>query len=550
MHFNPADIQTIGIGLAAFLSTLVAIFIFFSARKERLGRAMGIMTAAVAVWSWFGFLYEVVSDLALARELRVVSVMGIAWISMAMIHFSLSYLEERVPLSRRTRNMMLFIVAGGAFLTLALINDLFGGRLVVGDLLLPTDQALAPNAGPLFSIVVAYYASCVAISAAVLARRARAGADAGDRHQAELIFLTLPIALTLGGTRFAPWYGFDFQPLLGAFGVPLFAFVALYSIKRYKLFNAEVAAAQLLIFALWTFTFFRMLLNLESETAIFDVGFFVAVLALGVFLLRSITIEIRSQKQLGQLTLERAKSEFITIAAHQLRTPLTTVRWAFNLLLSKDTEALSGSQRDLLRQGNSAANTMTLIVNDLLNAARFSGGAPSFDMEPGDVRDAVRAGANLFEEAAGNKHVSFTLDLPPVPLKTVYDRGKLAFAIENLIDNAIKYTQSGGSVSVRASGEGNVILVRVTDTGIGIPDADRAHLFEKFFRGESAARVAPDGSGLGLFMTKSIIEGHGGTVSIVSGAGGPSTSLNVARDASLGTGGTSATVTLPVVSAV
>src|SRR3989338_4716347 len=148
MHFDPADVQTIGIGLAAFLSTLIAIFIFLSARKERLGRTMGIMLAAIAVWSWFGFLYEIVSDLALARELRVVSVMGIVWIGVAIVNFSISYLEERTRLVQ-TKGLLFFIIAGGALLTSVLVGDLFGGRLIVGDLLFPADQVLAPHAGPL-----------------------------------------------------------------------------------------------------------------------------------------------------------------------------------------------------------------------------------------------------------------------------------------------------------------------------------------------------------------------------------------------------------------
>ena len=529
MHFNPADIQTIGIGLAAFLSTLIALFVFLSARAERLGRTMGMMLGAIAVWSWFGFLYEIVSDLALARELRVVSVMGIVWIGVATVNFSVSYLEEHIHLGRWIRNMFFFIIASGALLTLVLIGDLLGGRFIVGDLFSPTDQVLAPNAGPLLAVVIAFYTFCILISGILLAARARTSIDKADRQQAQLIFSSLTIALVLGGTRFAPWYGFDFQPILGALAAPLFAFVAFYSIKRYKLLNVEVAAAQLLIFTLWAFTFFRMLLNLGNETVMFDIGFFFAVLVLGIFLLRSIVTEIRSQKQLAQLTIEHAKSEFVTIAAHQLRTPLTTIRWTFNLLSSESTEVLSKDQRDLVQRGNSATNSMTLIVNELLNVARISGGVLHFDMEPGDVREAVRASTNIFEEIAQNKKIKFTYDLPPSPLHATYDRGKLALAIENLLDNAIKYTLSGGSVSLRAVREDNNILITITDTGIGISVDNQPHVFEKFFRGESAMLIAPDGSGLGLFMTKSIIEGHDGTISLPSPPGG----------------GTIATITLP-----
>ena len=89
LHFNPADIQSIGIGLAAFLATVLTAFVFISARHERLGRPMWITLAACTVWAWFGFLYHVVPGLSLAREMRVVSVMGIAWISMSQMNFCL-----------------------------------------------------------------------------------------------------------------------------------------------------------------------------------------------------------------------------------------------------------------------------------------------------------------------------------------------------------------------------------------------------------------------------------------------------------------------------
>ena len=511
MHFNPADVQTIGIGLAAFLSTLISIFIFLSAHKERLGRAMATMLAMIAIWSWFGFFYEIVSDLALARELRVVSVMGIVWLSVATIHFACVYLEERKNIGLWGRGARLFGDIGAALLTLALVADLFGGRYVVGNLVLPTNQVLAPNAGPLMALVIVYYALCILISALLFAARARAGTDTSDRRQAELIFSSLIVALVLGGTRFAPWYGFDFQPLVGGLAAPLFAFAAFYSIKRYKLFNVQVAAAQLLIFAIWTFTFFRILLNASTGSWIPDAVLFCAVLLLGVFLLQSIIKEIRVQKELAQLTIEHVKSEFITVASHQLRTPLTAVRWIFTLL---SQETLSDKQRELITRGSSATNNMVLIVNDLLSVARMSEGSTDLFIEPGDVSDAVRAGGVLFEDAAKDKNIRLTFDLPASPLQARFDRGKLALVIENLIDNAVKYTPNGGSVTVRAGSEKGKMFVSVTDTGIGIPSDEQARLFEKFFRGKSAIQMFPNGSGLGLFIAKHIIDGHHGSLTI------------------------------------
>jgi len=405
MHFNPADIQTIGVGLAAFLAALTTIFIFFSARDERLGRAMLLLIASATVWSWFGFLYEIVPSIALAREMRVISVIGIVWMSMTEINFALVYLEERIKIGWKGRIAQFFGVGVGTLLTILLIGDLFGGRLIVGDLTLPPDQVLAPDAGPLLAIVIAFYAFAIAISGVLLAMRARAGINKSDRRQAEIIFASIVLALAFGGTRFTPWYGVEYPPFLflAAGAAPLFIFAAFYSIKRYNLLNVEIAVAQLLIFALWAFTFFRILLDPTARILSLDGVFFIAVLVLGIFLLRSIATEIRSQKELAQLTIERVKSEFVMIATHQLRTPLAAIRGTFDLLSSKDHESLSSDQRELIRRGSGATNSMLLIVNDLLDVARLSGGTSHLVIEPGDVRDAVRAGGVLFEEAANHK---------------------------------------------------------------------------------------------------------------------------------------------------
>lgn len=519
MMFNPADIQTIGIGFAAFLVTLIAIFIFLSARKERVGKAMFLMMMAVALWSWFGFFYGIVPDFLLARLLRVISVIGIVWIGVTSIYFSLTYLSERRSIGSFGSSLFTLILAMGTALTLLLVGDLFGSERVIGALTVPATLALAPEAGYLFPAIIIFYAVCTVITGVLLALRTRASVDSPDRLQANLLFSSLTLGLVLGGTRFLPWYGIIFHPLLGALAVPLFIFSALYSIKRYRLLNIEVAAAQLFVFALWAFTFFRLLLDRTRKDFVIDSTFFFGVVILGVLLLRSILMEIRFQKQLSDLTFERVKSEFVTVAAHQLRAPLQTVSQTFLALGTTGDMTLSEKQRALVNAGSSAANALTLIMDDLLDTERISHGAMHFHMEAGDIREAVLASSNIFLDTAKEKGLAYTIDLPQTPLQAVFDRGKLAFAIESLIDNAVKYTKEGGSVSVRALQKDGHVLISIVDTGIGIPKKDQRRVYEKFFRGKSAKELVPDGTGLGLYLAQNIAHGHGATLSVTSEEG-------------------------------
>ena len=526
-QFDPAHIQEIGIGVAAFLATTLMVFVFLSARNEKLGRPMWLTLLACTVWAWFGFLYHIVPDIWLAREMRVISVMGIVWISMTEMHFTAVYLSERVPIGRLVSAVRMGVLIAGSVLTALLFADLFGTRFVVGSLSLPPDQVLAPEAGPLMLVLVLYYSVSTALAGVFLAWRAHAGIDRSDRLQALLLGTSMTVGLALGGTRFTPWFGFDFYPLVGGLGFPLFSFAALYSIQRYHLLNVQVAAAQILVFALWTFTFFRALINPSLRAALPDIGLFLTVLVLGVFLLRSVVAEMRTQRELARLTVDRMKSEFITIAAHQLRTPLSAVRWTFSLLLNDSATPLAGAQREIAEKGARAADNMMALSNDLLNVARISNSTFSFDIEPGDIRDVVTLAVGLLEEPARKRNIQLSAHVPSSLPAVEYDGGKLAFALENLIDNAIKYTPKGGDVSVDVKDSAGNVVITVRDTGIGIQPAEQSRLFERFFRGAEAVRMSPDGSGLGLFIAKTIVEGHGGKITLFSNGRGATATITL-----------------------
>jgi signal transduction histidine kinase len=516
--FNPADIQAVGVGFAAFLASLLSIFIFLSARREKLGRPMWHILAASSAWAWFGFFYHIIPDLWLAREMRVLSVIGIVMMTILEFPFALAYLSERVEPGAMLRRAIWAVYAIGAVLIGLLASDLFGTNFVVGELTASPSVVLAPQAGPWMAVLVAYYALCISSAGALIAWRARVAEDDADRRRALILFSSMTIGFALGGTRFTPWFGFDFYPLVGDMGFPLFAFAALYVVSRYRLLNLQVAAAQVLVFVLWAFTFFRLLLDKSLQAALPDIGLFAAVLVLGIFLLRAVVGEVRTQHELAKLTLEKAKSEFVTIAAHQLRTPLSAVRWSLGLLRSSTT--LGADDRDIVEKGAEAADNMMYIVGDLLNVARMEGGKMQFDMTQSDLREVARTAVDVLSEAAKAKNVSVALEIPQDPVLATFDHDKMVMVAENLLDNAIKYTPKGGAVTIAVSGEPGGCRIRVTDSGIGIIKEESAHLFERFYRSDRAKRMFTDGSGLGLYIVRTILDGHHGKVALEPGASG------------------------------
>ena len=213
----------------------------------------------------------------------------------------------------------------------------------------------------------------------------------------------------------------------------------------------------------------------------------------------------------------RLKDQFVGLVSHELRTPLTAVLGYVELLLD-GTEELTDDQREYLDIIDRNARRQLRLVSDLLLSAQVDAG--TFAISPTDVDAAVVARASLASAApsAGAAGVTLADDVRPAPLRA--DAVRLGQAIDNLVSNALKFTPSGGTVRVSVEpGDDGGAVVAVSDTGIGIPPDELAHLTERFYRASTATRRAIPGVGLGLSITRAVVEAHGGTVRIASTVG-------------------------------
>lgn len=219
--------------------------------------------------------------------------------------------------------------------------------------------------------------------------------------------------------------------------------------------------------------------------------------------------------------LDHVKSEFVSIAAHQLRTPLTGIRWSYQAVLGEEHENLKPEQRKLLESGLGATLRMIDLVNDLLSVARIEEGKFGIRLKKQPFMPLLERFAARFAEQARAKGVAFVFDAPrdaPFP-DAAFDEEKLGLVLDNLLDNALKYTEPGGKVVFRAFREDGHVGMEITDTGIGIPASQLHRMFTKFFRADNALRLHTSGTGLGLYVVKNIVEKHGGTVKVNSDEG-------------------------------
>lgn len=211
------------------------------------------------------------------------------------------------------------------------------------------------------------------------------------------------------------------------------------------------------------------------------------------------------------------KTDFIAIAAHQLRTPLSAVRWALDLVLDEGGQNLTTKQRHMLTKGRESAFHIIQLVNDLLNVDRIEHEVTDLHYELVEVCQLLADIIDTAQSEAVQRSITIQQGFALTDCANVWaDPSRLTIALTNIMHNALRYTQNGGAINVDLSTTDQYVCIRISDTGIGIPEEYQEKLFTKFYRAPNAVRYVPNGSGLGLYLAREIIRRHAGTITLVS----------------------------------
>jgi PAS domain S-box-containing protein len=239
----------------------------------------------------------------------------------------------------------------------------------------------------------------------------------------------------------------------------------------------------------------------------------------------------------AERVVEQMKSDFVTTVSHELRTPLTSIYGFAETLLRQDVLFGEEERRVFLGYIASESERLTTIVDQLLNVARLETGDLQVNLAPTDIRAVVSDVVQTAEQAPTANGYRFVVELPDGPLDAEADGDKLRQILANLVDNALKFSPDGGTVTVAARANGEVAEIRVVDEGVGIPEEEQRRIFTKFYRADATMRDPTNtGTGLGLFIAHGLVSAMGGRIWVDSSEGAGSSfafELPLAHDAAL-----------------
>jgi two-component system, NtrC family, sensor histidine kinase KinB len=214
---------------------------------------------------------------------------------------------------------------------------------------------------------------------------------------------------------------------------------------------------------------------------------------------------------------DRARTNLVATLSHELKTPLTSLALSAELL-ERGKENLDTKQSELIAAINEDLARIRYLAEDLLNLARGETGAITVRSVPVDIKELVRAVTRTFALQFEQKHVALTTGVDAVMSSVRADPVKLSWVLSNLIANGLRYTQSGGSVSISTESRNGTLRVKVADTGPGIPSQIRDYLFERYAQW-TVNGAAPGSAGVGLAIAKEIVDAHGGRIFVESTVG-------------------------------
>lgn len=349
-----------------------------------------------------------------------------------------------------------------------------------------------------------------------------------------LIGLLASSVVALATNLFMPWLGYFGLDWIGQISIVVWVAFIAYALIRDRLLDVKIITTILFSIFVVAVSGFYIYQAENSVELIFRISMFVLTIFFILLLFKSVLTEINRREEMEKLTtdlqqasrdlkkankelkkLDQAKSEFLSIASHQLRTPLTVIKGYVSMMSEGSFGQLPGVIKDNLNKVYLSNERLISLVESLLNISRIETGHLEFDIVPTDLNKIIEPIVDGFQHKTNQKGLKLQFLPDPKLPKTLVDPQKIREVISNIIDNSIKYTNRG-EIIVGLHQESQSLVFSCQDTGIGVLSDDLPRLFEKFVRGQGMMQVYTEGTGLGLYFARMVVENMGGRIWVES----------------------------------
>jgi signal transduction histidine kinase len=541
------DIVTITLIITTAINILLGVILFFHAKHHSFSQIYSFNVSMIVLWSvgmiFFRFA-EADNILFLAKALYVAGSLTAS----TFLYFSFIFPERTQPL--RARWQFLIFVPNFIIIFLTLYTDRV---LQSAQVMLSGENTII--FGPLYPLFISYvivYFSSGFIWLAFKYRRYKT-----DRIKRLQILYLLGSYFVAANIAFftnliLPWFGYFGLQWLGQVTTVIMVVFTTIAILKYRLFNVKVIATELFVLTLIALIFARTLAAETPKERVLEILLLLATTLVGVFLIRSVLKEVSQREKIEKLAgdlektnkdlenanerlkeLDQLKTEFVSLATHQIRGPLTAIRGYASLILEGDFGHVSDSLRDPIEKIMSSSRHLITTVQDFLDISRIEQGKMKYDMAIFDLRQLAHEVADELKpniEKAGLT-LAFKAD-KDADYSVKGDASKIRQVVQNLIDNAQKYSKNGTvHVSLTKSSDHKKVIISVKDNGIGIAAETIPKLFEKFTRAKDANKTNVIGTGLGLYVAREMIKAHNGRIWVESEGEGKGATFSFELDA-------------------
>jgi len=509
--------------VTVLLLFIIGLLVLYKDPKSTINRSFSLLTISLLFWIVASFFEdEVKSDFL--RKVFLDADFSFAAFS---IYTFLLFCTDIVHLKIATKIWFRFLIF---LIPLILSVLIFTTHIIVAGYEITSTGVLNPILGS-GGVIYDIFLSVAALLGGILIFWNYKKVDSLEktRYIYLIIGLVLSASIALVTNVFITSYienspNYQFYSRLGIYGSIFVALLPGYAIIRYRLFNIKIITTEILSFIILLVMFVQVFLSESWFQLVTRIITFAILFFLVIVLVKSVGEEVKRKEELQKISdalaianqrlkeLDATKSEFISIASHQLRTPLTAIKGYISLLLEGSYGVVSPQVLDILNKLYSVNNRLVHLVEDLLNVSRIEAGRIQYSFAPTQLEPIIVELVDMFKPTAKDKKLTLEMKLlkNPLPLLTI-DPNKIKEVLSNLIDNSLKYTVQGG-VTVSLESTPSVVCIIVSDTGIGIKPEDKGKLFEKFIRTSETTKMVASGAGLGLYVGKSFIEAHGGKI--------------------------------------